>query len=116
MKRIRSSHVVLVVLGAMLAGFLGARSAYSQYAPGGAAVKGTVKSSDEKAMEGVTVSVRGEGKTFISTVFTDQRGVFLLPRLEKGKYDLWAQAVGFGEARATVNVADGPTQQMGHWS
>ncbi len=45
-------------------------------------------------------------------MFTDPQGAFLLPRLEKGKYDLWAQAVGFLEARTTVNVADGSTQAV----
>jgi streptogramin lyase len=109
----RRSYAAIAALGILSASLVGARSTYSQYAPGGAAVKGIVKSSDGKAMEGVTVSVRGEGKTFISTVFTDVQGAFLLPRLEKGQYDLWAQAVGFDEARAIVNVADGPTQQGG---
>ncbi len=111
MTRNKSAYVLIVMLGAILAGLFGARTTYSQYAPGGAAVKGTV-TLDGKGAEGVTVSVRGEGKAFISTVFTDPRGTFLLPRLEKAKYDLWAQAVGFGEARTTVNVVDGPTQQI----
>lgn len=112
MPRNKTLHFhLLAVLTILLAAPFAAPGAFPQYAPGGAMVKGTVKSSDGKPMEGVTVSVRGEGKTFVTTVFTNAQGAYQLPRLEKGKYKLWAQAVGFEAARVDLDVADGAIQQ-----
>jgi virginiamycin B lyase len=89
----------------------GVPSAFSQYAPGGPVLKGTVKSSDGKPMEGVTVSTRGEGKSFATTVYTDPQGAYYFPPLEKGKFKLWAQAEGFEGVRLDVNIAN-QTQQV----
>jgi hypothetical protein len=100
----------LIVTAASIAG---APCAYSQYASGGPKFRGTVKSTDGKPLEGVTVSVRGEGKTFVTTVFTNQQGVYVFPPLEKGlKYSLWAQAQGFGRARLDVNAGSGEIQPV----
>src|ERR1700741_759842 len=103
MRRSKNSHWMGVLI-ALLATTAAAPSAYSQYASGGPKFRGTVKSPDGKPLEGVTVSVRGEGKTFVTTVFTNQQGVYVFPPLEKGlKYSLWAQAQGFQRARVDVN-------------
>ena len=63
-------------------------------------------------MEGVTVSIRGDGKPFVTTVFTNQQGVYLFPPVEQGKYKLWAQAQTFQTAKLDVDVASGQTQQV----
>ncbi len=111
LRRLRSLYVV-PMLAILLAGLFGAPNVFAQYAPGGAMLKGIAKSQDGKPMAGVTVTVRGENKSFATSVFTDESGTYIFPRLEKGKYNLWAQAVGFAEAKTTVNVADGQTQQV----
>jgi hypothetical protein len=96
-----------------LASIAGAPCAYSQYASGGPKFRGTVISPDGKPLEGVTVSVRGEGKTFVTTVFTNQQGIYVFPPLEKGlKYSLWAQAQGFQRARLDVNAGTGEIQPV----
>jgi virginiamycin B lyase len=96
-----------------LAGIAGAPCAFAQYESGGPKFRGTVKSPDGKPLEGVTVSVRGEGKTFVTTVFTNQQGVYVFPPLEKGlKYSLWAQAQGFQRARLDVNAGSGEVQPV----
>ena len=56
-------------------------------------LKGTVKSSDGKPLEGVAVSARADGKTFTTTVYTDRDGGDYFPPLEDGQYKVWAQAV-----------------------
>ena len=77
----------------VLSCILGAPSAFSQYAPGGPKLSGAVKSLEGNPLEGVTVSIRGEGKTFVTSVFTNQQGIYVFPPVEKGlKYSLWAQA------------------------
>jgi streptogramin lyase len=93
------------ILIVILATIVGAPRSFSQYAPGGPKFRGMVTSPDGTPLEGVTVSVRGEGKTFVTTVFTNQQGVYVFPPLEKGlKYSLWAQAQGFEIARLDVDA------------
>src|ERR1700681_537921 len=112
MRRSRNFHWVQVLI-VMLAGIVGAPSAFSQYAPGGPKFKGTVKSVDGNPLEGVTVSIRGAGKTFVTTVFTNQRGVYVFPPVERGlKYSLWAQAQGFQTARSDVDAGGGELQPV----
>ena len=56
-------------------------------------IRGTVTSVDGKPMEGVTVSVRGESEPYVTTVFTNEQGVYVFPPLGRTtKYSLWAQA------------------------
>jgi streptogramin lyase len=97
----------------MLAVIVAAPSAFSQYAPGGPKLRGAVASLEGKPLEGVTVSIRGEGKTFVTTVFTNQQGVYVFPPVEKGlKYSLWAQAQGFRTARLGVDAGSGEVQAV----
>lgn len=85
----------------------------SQYAPGGPKLRGAIASTDGKPLEGVTVSLRGEGKTFVTTVFTNQKGVYVFPPLQRGlQYGLWAQAEGFQTARLNVKAESGAVQQV----
>src|ERR1700693_3140519 len=110
MRRSKNSYWMRALI-VMLATTAGAPTAYSQYAPGGPKFRGMVKSVEGKALEGVTVSVRGGGKTFVTTVFTNQQGVYVFPPLEKGlKFSLWAQAQGFETARLDVNAGTGEIQ------
>src|ERR1700694_4306154 len=107
MRRYRNFYWAQILI-VMLASIVGAPSAFSQYAPGGPKLRGTVKSLDGKPLEGVTVSIRGEGKTFVTTVFTNQQGVYVFPPVERGlKYRLWAQAQGFQTARLDVEAGSG---------
>jgi hypothetical protein len=112
MRRSKNFHWMRVLI-VMLASVVGAPSAFSQYAPGGPKFKGTVKSVEGNPLEGVTVSIRGEGKTFVTTVFTNQQGVYVFPPVERGlKYSLWAQAQGFQTARSDVDARSGDIQPV----
>jgi len=112
MRRSRNFHWAQILI-VMLAGLVGAPSAFAQYAPGGPKFKGTVKSVEGNPLEGVTVSIRGEGKTFVTTVFTNQQGVYVFPPVERGlKYSLWAQAQGFQTARLDVDAGSGELQPV----
>ena len=46
-----------------------------------ALLSGTIKSSDGKAMGGVTVSAKPDGGTITTTVFTDSAGNFFFPAI-----------------------------------
>src|ERR1700743_7908 len=62
-----------------------------------AALTGSVKSSEEGAMEGVVVSARKDGSTIHISVITDKDGHFTFPadRLTPGHYALKARATGY---------------------
>jgi len=54
-------------LTVVVSGFYAMATVSSQSPTHGSVLKGTVTSSDGKVMQGVTVSLRGEGKTFVTT-------------------------------------------------
>lgn len=70
-------------------------------------ILGNIKGADGKPMEGVVVSARAADKSFATSVFTDRLGNYSFPGLDTGKYQLWAQAVGFDGARAGFQLAGG---------
>jgi streptogramin lyase len=74
-------------------------------APGDVLLTGTIKSASGEKMEGVTVSARALGATFTTSVFSDLNGEFYFPRLESGRYKVWAQAVGYEGVRLDVDLA-----------
>src|SRR5687768_9686831 len=66
---------------------------------------GTITSASGQPLDGIVVSARREGKRITTSVFTDERGRYYFPPLASGQYRVWAQAVGFQTAHATVDVA-----------
>ena len=50
-----------------------------------AVLSGTITSSAGKPMAGVTVSVKAQGATITTTVFTDQHGNYYFPPLPAGR-------------------------------
>jgi streptogramin lyase len=83
------------------------RAAAPQQAPPAAwegTLFGTIQSAG-RPIEGVVVSARAESRPITTSVFTDARGRYYFPALEKGRYRVWAQAVGFETARTAVDLA-----------
>ena len=78
----------------------------------GALLSGTVTSASGPKMGGVTVSVKGEGQTITTTVFTDENGEYYFPQMKPGKYRVWAQADGFGTARGEADLTAGRRQDF----
>lgn len=71
---------------------------------GGVPLVGTIQERAGPKLEGITVSARGVGRTFTTSVFTDASGAFVFPSLEPGSYKLWAQAVGYELAIGDVEL------------
>jgi hypothetical protein len=65
---------------------------------------GTIRASDGKPLDGVTVSARAREQTFTTSVFTDVQGEYVFPTLPSGVYQVWAQAVGFATARVDLTL------------
>ena len=66
-------------------------------AQGAAALAGQVTSAEEGPMPGVIVSARKDGSTITVSVVSDDQGRYSFPasRLEPGRYNLQARAVGY---------------------
>jgi streptogramin lyase len=79
---------------------------------GGTLLTGTITSGSGEKMEGVTVSARQLGKTFTTSVFTDAAGEYYFPRLEQGKYKVWAQAIGHSAAILEDVTVSGPIHRQ----
>lgn len=69
-----------------------------------AALAGTIRAADGKALDGVAVSARADNRTFTTSVYTDQQGEYVFPALPVGRYRVWAQAVGFATSRANLTL------------
>src|SRR3990172_945198 len=97
-------RLFIVVAVCTLAGLVHALSAQSPSTTNGSVLMGTITSATGQPLEGMVVTARGDGKTIKTTVFTDARGQYFFPPLERGSYEVWAQAVGFETARANVRL------------
>ena len=67
-------------------------------------LSGTISSKAGGTLDGVTVSAKREGSTITTSVYTDAQGNYYFPALPEGKYNVWANALGFEHARATVTL------------
>ena len=63
-------------------------------------------------MEGVAISVRGQGQTITTSVYTNQHGQYFFPPLASGGYNIWAQAVGFQTSRSEIAISPGVAVQQ----
>jgi streptogramin lyase len=65
---------------------------------------GIAKADGGPILEGVVVSARADLSNITTSVLTDERGEYVFPPLESGRYEIWAQATGYRPARATVTI------------
>ena len=70
-----------------------------------AVLSGTITAAGGEKIGGVTVSAKPVGGTITTTVYTDEAGNYYFPPLPSGNYRVWAQAVGFETAKASVDLA-----------
>ena len=77
-----------------------------------ALLSGTIKTSDGKPIDGVTVSAKPDGGTVTTSVFTDENGQYYFPPLPTGHYRVWAQALSFQTAKSDVDLAANRKQDL----
>ena len=65
---------------------------------------GAITSAAGQKLEGVTVSAKRDGTTITTSVYTDQDGNYYFPPLPDGKYQVWAQALGFETGKGSVDL------------
>ncbi len=69
-------------------------------------LEGTITSASGETLYGVVVTAHAAGKTYSTSVFTNDNGMYNFPSLEQGNYKVWAQATGFDREEASVNLGD----------
>jgi streptogramin lyase len=105
-RKMAGSSVILSICALALAGLStvlwSPRISYA--AVKGVLLTGTIKSTSNETMEGVTVSAKIEGQTITTSVFTDEQGHYYFPAMQSGNYRVWAQAVGYEKAQGEVDL------------
>ena len=73
---------------------------------------GAITSASGQKLEGVTVSAKRDGTTVTTSVYTDQDGNYYFPPLADGKYQVWAQALGFETTKSEVDLSATKKQNL----
>src|SRR5438270_4650532 len=102
---------------AKIAGLLLASAAAIVIAPASASaadhiLSGSVASAAGEKLNGVTVSARLEGSTITTSVYTDESGAYYFPPMAAGKYQVWAQALGFETSKSDVDLSAAKRQNL----
>src|SRR5579871_1569764 len=106
-RSMRRNRNLLLANATALALILAAAPAFAN-----ALLSGTIKSTDGKAMGGVTVSAKSQGGTITTTVFTDEAGNYYFPELPDGHYRVWAQALSYQTGKGEVDLAKNSKQDF----
>ena len=107
-----TTRIGLLLLAMTVLGLSGRSSRVAAQSPGAGSggaravsgLAGAARAMNGGPLEGVVVSARAVGKSYTTSVFTDEHGEYVFPPLESGPYEIWAQAVGYETTRATVTV------------
>ena len=65
---------------------------------------GAITSASGEKLGGVTVSAKLAGSTITTSVYTDEAGNYYFPPLPAGKYNVWAQALGFETVKGAADL------------
>jgi hypothetical protein len=102
MKHMRS--VLLATAAAMIA--TGAFAQSEQQ------LSGAITSASGQKLDGVTVSAKLAGSTITTSVYTDADGNYYFPPMPAGRYEVWAQALGFERSDANVDLSANRRQNL----
>ena len=102
------SNIQRLIFGLSVATFAIAAVARGSAAPTRAPVVappgivGTIHGPKGDVMGGVVVSARAAGSMVTTSVYSDDKGIFVFPHMPAGQYDVWAQATGFRTNRTKL--------------
>ena len=85
--------------GLVVAGFAATTASADQL------LSGSIASTAGQKLEGVLVSAKKEGSTITTSVYTDLNGDYFFPAMADGKYQVWAQTLGFQTAKDAVDLS-----------
>ena len=99
---VRFAQAILVVL---LVTCIAARASSQQVAT--ATLEGTVADPNGAAIPGANITVRSTQTGFTRTTTTDAAGIFRIPLLPPGEYEVKVDAPNFSEKKVTVTLTVG---------
>ena len=73
---------------------------------------GSITSATGEKLGGVPVSAKQDGSTITTSVYTDENGNYFFPALAAGKYNVWAQALGFETTKGEVDLSAAKQQDF----
>jgi hypothetical protein len=65
---------------------------------------GSVTSGTGQKLGGVQVTVKKDGSTITTSVYTDQNGGYFFPAIADGTHRVWAQALGFYSSTGRIDL------------
>jgi streptogramin lyase len=75
-------------------------------------LSGAIASATGQKLDGIVVSAKREGSTITTSVYTDATGNYYFPPMPAGKYNVWAQALGFEQTKAQVDLSANKKQDL----
>lgn len=75
-------------------------------------LSGSINSATGQKLDGVTVSAKLIGSTITTSVYTDEAGNYYFPPMAAGKYNVWAQALGFEQTKMEVDLSANKRQNL----
>jgi streptogramin lyase len=111
---IMSMRKILTLLGTLAVTWLvvGTLGSFGHAQSGETILTGKITSATGGGMEGVIVSARRLGSTFTTSVYSDSTGQYYFPKLQQGRYHIWAQAVGFDAPIYENATLSGPVHRQ----
>src|SRR5712675_973549 len=75
-------------------------------------LSGSIATAAGQKLDGVVVSAKREGSTITTSVYTDATGNYYFPPMAAGKYNIWAQTLGFEQTKAQVDLSANKKQDF----
>ena len=103
-RRYKMRNIIMLMLGTaviLLNTLFISAAAFAQ----GTILQGTITSEGGERLYGIPVTARAEGKTYATSVYSDDQGNYNFPPLEAGRYIVWAQAAGFTREESGINLS-----------
>jgi streptogramin lyase/mono/diheme cytochrome c family protein len=75
-------------------------------------LSGSISDASGQKLDGVTVSAKMIGSTITTSVYTDESGNYYFPSMAAGKYNVWAQALGFEQNKMQVDLSANKHQNL----
>jgi len=75
-------------------------------------LSGAIASAAGQKLDGIVVSAKREGSTITTSVYTDATGNYYFPPMAAGKYNVWAQALGFEQTKSQVDLSANKKQDL----
>src|SRR6185436_12624406 len=75
-------------------------------------LSGSIASATGQKLDGIVVSAKKEGSTITTSVYTDATGNYYFPPMAAGKYNVWAQALGFEQSKTQVDLSANKKQDI----